>query len=305
MEQNLPFDIDALLVFGKVVENRSLSKAATLLGMPKSTVSRKLARLEADLGIKLLRKNTRQLTVTDLGEKVYAHAVNILTEANGVRALVESSRQEPRGELRVAIPVFVGIDYASRVGAAFLARYPNSRLDIRLVDSMVDPIRDGFDVVFGTGPLQDSTLIARKVFDLELFLCASAEFAAALQEPITDPAQLRSVPFIDFGFGGPRRITLRRDSGHYELTPSVRARANNFQVCKQYILQGLGIGVMPTQIICTDELRAGTLVPVLPHWRPDALDVHMIYPFKLSFSTLISAFYETAREIILENIARI
>ena len=128
--------------------------------------------------------------------------------------------------------------------------------------------------------------------------------AAALQEPITDPAQLRSVPFIDFGFGGPRRITLRRDSGHYELTPSVRARANNFQVCKQYILQGLGIGVMPTQIICTDELRAGTLVPVLPHWRPDALDVHMIYPFELSFSTLISAFYEVACEIISENIAR-
>jgi DNA-binding transcriptional LysR family regulator len=121
VEQNLPFDIDALLVFGKVVENRSLSKAATLLGMPKSTVSRKLARLEADLGIKLLRKNTRQLTVTDLGEKVYAHAVNILTEANGVRALVESSRQEPRGELRVAIPVFVGIDYASRMGSTMLS----------------------------------------------------------------------------------------------------------------------------------------------------------------------------------------
>ena len=98
MEQNLPFDLDALLVFGKVVECRSLSRAAALLGMPKSTVSRKLTKLEADLGIKLLRKNTHQLTVTDLGEQVYSHAVNILTEANGVRALVEGSRQEPQGE---------------------------------------------------------------------------------------------------------------------------------------------------------------------------------------------------------------
>ena len=124
MEQNPPFDLDALLVFGKVVESRSLSKAAALLGMPKSTVSRKLTKLESDLGIKLLRKNTHQLTVTDLGEKVYAHAVNILAEANGVRALVEGSRQEPQGELKVAIPVFVGIDYASRVGATFLQRYP-------------------------------------------------------------------------------------------------------------------------------------------------------------------------------------
>ena len=124
MEQNLPFDLDALLIFGKVVESRSLSKAAAVLGMPKSTVSRKLTKLESDLGIKLLRKNTHQLTVTDLGEKVYDHAVNILTEANGVRALVEGSKQEPQGELRVAIPVFVGIDYASRVGAASFSAIP-------------------------------------------------------------------------------------------------------------------------------------------------------------------------------------
>ena len=304
MEQNLPFDLDALLIFGKVVESRSLSKAATLLGMPKSTVSRKLTKLEADLGIKLLRKNTHQLTVTDLGEKVYAHAVNILTEANGVRALVEGSRQEPQGELRVAIPVFVGIDYASRVGATFLQRYPHSQLDIRLVDSMVDPIKDGFDVVFGTGPLQDSTLIARKVFSLELFLCASPDFLRQLAESLTDPAQLDSLPFIDFGFCGPRKLTVAKHKRRYELSPQVRARANNFQVCKQYILEGLGIGAMPTQIICTDELRDGTIVPVLPEWKPEPLDVHMIYPFELSFSTLISAFYEAACEIIVENIAR-
>src|ERR1700752_2128234 len=101
MEQNLPFDLDALLKFGKVVESRSLSKAAALLGMPKSTVSRKLTKLESDLGTKLLRRNTHQLTVTDIGEKVYAHAVNVLAEANGVRALVEGGRQEPQGELRV------------------------------------------------------------------------------------------------------------------------------------------------------------------------------------------------------------
>lgn len=304
MEQNLPFDVDALLVFGKVVESRSLSKAATLLGMPKSTVSRKLTRLEADLGIKLLRKNTHQLTVTDLGQQVYKHAMKILTEANAVRALVEASRQEPQGELRVAIPVFLGIDYASRVGATFLQRHPNSRLDIRLVDNMVDPIKDGFDVVFGTGPLQDSTLIARKVFDLELFLCASPHFVQTLTDPLAEPAQLTDMPFIDFGFCGPRKLTVTNHNRRYELAPRVRARANNFQVCKQYILQGLGIGAMPTQIICTEELRDGTLMPVLPDWKPEPLEVHMIYPFELSFSTLISAFYEAAREIILENIAR-
>jgi DNA-binding transcriptional LysR family regulator len=304
MEQTLPFDVAALLIFSKVVECRSLSKAAALLGMPKSTVSRKLSRLESDLGIKLLRKNTHQLTVTDLGEKIYDHGVKILTEANGVRALVEGSKQEPQGELRVAMPVFVGIDYASRVGAKFLQRYPHSKLDIRLVDDMVHPVNHGFDVAFGTGPLQDSTLIARKVFSLELFLCASSDFVHQLAEPITVPAQLNTLPFIDFGFGGTRKLTVAKHKRRYELSPPVRARANNFQVCKQYILEGLGVGAMPNQIICTNELRDGSIVPVLPDWNLERLDVHMIYPFQLSFSTLISAFYDTACDIIVENSAR-
>lgn len=98
---------------------------------------------------------------------------------------------------------------------------------------------------------------------------------------------------------------VTKNKRRYELSPPVRARANNFQVCKQYILQGPGVAVMPTQMICTEELRDGRLVPVLPQWRPESLDVYMIYPFQLPFSTLISAFYDTACEIIVENTARI
>ena len=305
MEQTLPFDIDALLVFGKVVECRSVSKAAALLGMPKSTVSRKLSKLELDLGIRLLRKNTHQITVTDLGEQVYSHALNIVAEAHSLRALVEGSKLEPKGELRVAIPMFLGVDYAADVGTAFLKRYPSSRLDIRLVDSAVHPIKDGFDVVFGTGPLQDSTLIARKVFSLQLFLCASSDFIEQLPAPLTAPHQLNTLPFIDCGFpSGSHKLMLTKGKRRSELSPMVRARANNFQACKQYILHGLGIGAMPNQIICTEELRQGRIIPVLPDWSMEKLDVHMIYPFQLSYSNLISAFHETAFEIIVQNSAR-
>ena len=302
MEQNLPFDIDALLVFGKVAECRSLSRAAALLGMPKSTVSRKITKLEFDLGIKLLRKNTHQISVTDLGEQVYNHSLNMLTEANHIRALVEGSKHEPQGVLRAALPVFMGIDFASRVAANFLQRYPKSQLEIRLVDNMVHPIKDGFDVVFGVGPLQDSKLIARKVFTLESFLCASPDFIKNLPEPITSPTQLNKLPFVDSGFyTGPRKLLLTKGKKHFELSPLVRARANNFQISKQYILQGLGVGAMPKHIICAGELQEGTIVPILPDWRTESVDVYMIYPFQLSFSNLISAFYETAFEIITQN----
>jgi DNA-binding transcriptional LysR family regulator len=302
---NLPFDIDTLLVFGKVVECRSLSKAAQLLGMPKSTVSRKISKLEADLGIKLLRKNTHQVTFTDLGEQIYKHGLNILTEVNGVRSLVEGSKREPQGMLKAALPVFMGIDYASTVAATFLERYPKARLELRLVDSVVHPVKDGFDVALGVGPLQDSTLIARKVFAFESFLCASPAFVRALPEPLTHAHDLSKLPFIDSGFyADPRKLLLTRGKKSCEIAPQVRARANSFQVSKRLILQGLGVGAMPEKIICSGELQERSIVPVLPEWKLEPIDVFMIFPFQLSFSNLVGAFHEIALEVISSNIAR-
>ena len=274
MKQNLNFNLDALIVFGKLVECRNLSKAATLLGMPKSTVSRKISKLESDLGVKLLRKNTHQITVTDIGQQVYSHSLKILAEANDVSALIEGNKQEPQGELRAALPIFMGIDYAARVGGSFLQRYPKSQLELRLVDEMVHPIKDGYDVVFGIG----------------------------LAEPLTVPSQLNKLPFIDFDYyGQPRKSTLTKGKKRYDISPMVRARVNNFQISKDYILRGLGVGIMPKQIICSGELKEGVIVPVLPEWELQSIDVYMIYPFQLSFSNLISAFYDTALEIILQN----
>ncbi len=295
MEQNIPFNVDALLVFSKVVECRSLSRAAALLGMPKSTASRKISRLEADLGAKLLRKNTHQISVTDLGEQVYQHSLKIFNEANDIRALVEGSKQEPQGALRVAMPVFVGIDYAAEVSGRFLRRYPKSRLEIRLVDSMAHPVRDGFDLVLGVGPLQDSSLIARKVFDLHCFLCATNGFLQTLEEPITAPSQVNKLPLIDTDFyGAGNKLVLDSGRKQLELSPLVRARANSFQICKQVVLEGLGVGVLPQQMIAASE----ELVPLLPEWQAASVDMYMLYPFQLSFSNLVSAFYATALEVM-------
>lgn len=299
------FNVDSLLVFAKVVECRSLSKAAALLGMPKSTVSRKISKLETDLGTRLLRRNTHQISVTDLGEQVYRHSLKITSEANDIRALVEGSKQEPQGELRVAMPVFVGIEYASRVGASFLRRYPKSQLEIRLVDNMAHPVRDGYDVVLGIGPLQDSSLIARKLVSLECFLCASEGFLNSLPETITAPTQLNKLPFVDSDFYGSRRkVQLTKSKKQLDLSPLVRARANSFQICKQYIVQGIGIGILPERIIFSGESPKAAIVPILPDWRPAPVDLYMIYPFQLSYSNLISAFYDTALEIIVKNAAR-
>ena len=116
---------------------------------------------------------------------------------------------------------------------------------------------------------------------------------------------MNTLPFIDCDIYGERRkVRLTRNRKHHELSPLVRARANSFQICKHYILQGMGIGVMPEQIIFSGEPVAGTIEPILPDWRPPPVDLHMIYPFQLSYSNLISAFYDTAREIITINASR-
>ena len=302
MNKNLSFNINTLIIFAKLVECRSLSKAADLLGLPKSTVSRSISKLESDLGAKLLRKNTHQITVTDLGEKIYSHSLKILAETNEVRSLIEGSHLEPQGEIRAALPIFMGIDFATRVGSTFLQRFPKAQLDLRLVDNMVHPIKDGYDVVFGIGPLQDSTLVARKAFTLECFLCASSDFVAALDSAVSAPSQLNQLPFIDFDFYGRcSNLSLKKGRKSYDFSPMVRARANNFHVSKDYILRGLGFGIMPREIICSQELKRGVLVPLLPDWELEPLDVFMICPFQLSMSNLISEFSRTVLEIVTEN----
>ncbi len=296
MKQTDHFDADALQILAKVIELKSVSGAATALGVPRSTVSRKISKLENDLGIKLLRKNTRQITVTELGYEIYQHALNIQGEINLIRAVLDNRKREPQGVLRVAMPVFMGVDFASRVGASFLQKYPKARLEMRFVNSIAHPIKDGYDVTLAYGPLRDSTLIGKKLFTIESFLCAAPTFIDQVPRKIDHPSQLEQQPFIDAGQDSDTMtLQLRNGKKRYSLTPSVRAQANNFQVGKFYVLQGLGIGALPKHL-CLHDLAQGRLAPMLEDWKLETKDVYVIYPFQLSFSNLIKAFYETAYE---------
>ena len=306
MKQTDQLDANTLLMLAKVIELRSVSGAASVLGIPRSTVSRKINRLETELGIKLLRKNTRQITVTDLGDEIYKHALTIQNEINLVRAILGGRRQEPQGVLRVAMPVFMGVDFASRVGAAFLQKYPKAKLEMRFVDSAAHPIKDGYDVTLAYGPLQDSTLIGKKLFNIESLLCASPRFMKQLPRKIEHPAQLEQQPFIQVGQDSSTfKLLLRHGKKRHELAPQVRAQANNFQVGKHYVLQGVGIGALPRHV-CLHELNEGKLVPILENWLLETRDVYVLYPFQLKFSSLIKAFYETAHETMqyFEDVSR-
>lgn len=296
MKQTDQFDANTLLMLAKVIELKSVSGAASVLGIPRSTVSRKINKLETELGIKLLRKNTRQITVTDLGNEIYKHALAIQNEINLVRAILGGRRQEPQGVLRVAMPIFMGVDFASKVGAAFLQKHPKARLDMRFVDSEAHPVKDGYDVTLAYGPLQDSTLIGKKLFNIESLLCASPKFLKQLARKIQQPSQLEEQPFVEVGQDSNAfKLQLRNGKKRYELSPLVRAQANNFQVGKHYVLQGVGIGALPKHA-CLNELNDGKLVPILENWILETRDVYVLYPFQLKYSNLIKAFYDAAHD---------
>ena len=305
MEQNLPFDLDALLVFGKVVESRSLSKAAAVLGMPKSTVSRKLTKLESDLGIKLLRKNTHQLTVTDLGEKVYAHAVNILTEANGVRALVEGSKQEPQGELRVAIPVFVGIDYASQgrrhVPAALSqlavghpAGGQHGRPDQgRVRRGVRDWAAAGFDVDRTKGV--QPRAVSLRVAGLRATTGGADHRSDAVEHACRSSTSASP---------GRASSPWPRTSGDTSCRPRCGRAPTTFRCASNTSCKDSASARCPLRSSAPPSCAKAASCRCCRSGSSEPLDVHMIYPFELSFSTLISAFYEAACEIIVENTAR-
>jgi len=296
MQQTDQFDANTLLMLAKVIELKSVSGAAAVLGIPRSTVSRKINKLETELGIKLLRKNTRQITVTDLGYEIYKHALTIQNEINLVRALLGGRRQQPQGVLRVAMPVFMGVDFASKIGASFLQKYPKAKLEMRFVDSAAHPVKDGYDVTLAYGPLQDSTLIGKKLFDIESLLCASPKFMKQLAHKIDHPSQLADLPFIQVGHdSGAFKLQFHNGKKHHELAPQVRAQANNFQVGKHYVVQGVGIGALPRHV-CLHELNEGKLTPILQKWMLETREVYVLYPFQLKFSSLINAFYDTAHE---------
>src|SRR5438270_2458469 len=165
-------DLNDIVVFTKVVETKSFTGAADALGLPKSTVSRKLAQLEERLGVRLVQRTTRKLALTDIGEAYYARCARIVADLASAEQLVTDMQATPRGRLRVTATVDFATRYVGGIVADFLMQHSDINVELEAVDRLVDLIEDGYDVAirFSMGPLPESTLIARKPCDIRLVL---------------------------------------------------------------------------------------------------------------------------------------
>ena len=268
-----------LLLFARVVEEGSFSRAGERLGLPKSTVSRRVAALETQLGERLLLRTTRKLNLTDLGHSLLAHARQVADEAEAAAALAQHRQVAPSGRLRVSMPGDFATGVLSEVLAAFVARYPAISLEVDLSPRRVDLIGENFDLAIRMGELaDDATLAARLLADLSQGLYASPAYLQRRGTP-SEPEALMEHDTLQIlsRHGEPKPWTLEREGQRWEGIPPARARANSPELLIRMALAGAGIA-MVSDHFAEGHVRNGELMPLLVDWYPPSAPAWAVFP---------------------------
>ncbi len=282
-------DLTALRTFRAVVRAGSFSAAALRLRAPKSTVSKRVADLEAALGVRLIERSTRSLRVTTEGEVLAARAERLLAEAEDIRRTLGDAGSAPRGHLRIAVPPTMGHAMMGRLGAAFRAQYPEITLEVHFLDRPPDLLQEGFDGCLRLGPIEDSAQVARLVMQ------AGAVLAAAPGHPalgrISAPADLEGVPCIGLSTPWPGGWRLLRGQEAAVVQPEPGLTLGSFPAVRDAALAGAGVALLPW-LLARPEFEAGRLVHVLPGWAVERQGIYFVYPSAQSVTARLRAFID-------------
>jgi DNA-binding transcriptional LysR family regulator len=288
-------DLNALVIFAKVVEAKSFSEAARRLGMPVSTVSRRVAELEDQLGVRLLDRSTRNLRLTDLGSEVLEHAQRSAEASEAVRSIVSDRQSSVSGVLRLSAPPNISDTLVSPLITAFQGSYPNVRVQVLIAERFIDHIADGVDIALRLGALKDSSLVARKILTYRHQLVASPAYLKACKAPET-PKDLLGHRLIAFSYWRPEsRWAFMHINGSEEETLTFRPHLsmNDFSGLTPALLAGSGIGDLPP-VVQPELMREGRLVEVMPKWHFRALDLSLVHLGNRNMSRTVRLFKEFA-----------
>ena len=286
-----------LVLFARVVDEGSFSRAAARLGLPKSTVSRRVAALEAHLGERLLLRTTRRLTVTEFGEAVLAHARHVAEDVDAAESLAQSRQIEPTGRLRVTMPSDLANLVLAPMLTAFLERHPKVALDVDLSARFVDLVAENFDVALRPGPLpDDATLAARRVATFSTSLYAAPSYLARRGSPEEPEALMEhDALHIQNRAGEPMKWILRRGDAQWEGVPPGRATANSPTLLMRMAVSGCGIA-MVNDHFALQHLERRELARVLPEWRMAPVDLWAVFPGRRLMPAKTRAFLDAVAE---------
>lgn len=272
-------DLNDLYYFVQVVEHGGFAPAGRALDMPKSKLSRRIALLEARLGMRLIQRSTRRFTVTDVGQTYYAHCRAMLVEADAADEAIALLHEEPRGIVRVSCPIVLLDSLVGEMIAAFMVACPRVEIHLEATNRRVDVVGEGIDVSIRVRPppLEDSDLALRVLAERGQCLVASPALLREHGAPAV-PADLARLPSLDHGVPQSTHVWRLRgpDGAHAEIHHLPRFVTGGMLALRAAAVAGVGIVQLPTMMV-RDEVARGALVTVLPDWAPRREIVHAVF----------------------------
>lgn len=277
-------NLDDTVIFNKVAELSSYTRAGIQLNIPKATVSRRVKQLEERLGVKLINRNTRKLSLTEAGQYLYNSTSPLLTQVLEIENSAASFQKHPAGELRITMPVEIGIRLLNEIICDFAKQYPQIQMDIHMTNDVVDIIKEGFDVAIRGGSPKDSNLIAKKIMSSRFFLCCSPAYLEEHGYP-KHPSQLKSHQLISFPYSSYQQLKLCYQDQEIVIQANNRLSANSFDMLLKAAKKGLGIAIMPISV-CSEALKSGQLVSLFDEWKADDIGLFALYPDRIKTKKL-------------------
>jgi DNA-binding transcriptional LysR family regulator len=265
--------------------------------MPKTTVSRRIATLEREVGVRLVQRTTRSLNMTDAGRLYYEQSSQALRTIEDANLRLAETRAEPSGTIRISAPVGFGAHYLTSAVFDFLAAFPKTQVELHLTDDKLNLVENRIDLAFRTGILPDSTLTARKLGSTHRILCGSPDYLARHGDPQTAADLARHYCVIAGPSAGSAHWVLDGPRGQEAVSVSGRFAANEMQAVIAAAIAGYGIAQLPYQV-AEVLVRDGRLRRVLGDYTTPAGGVYAVYPTSRHVSPLVKAFVELAAKHI-------
>lgn len=292
-------DLNALMIFAKVVEAKSFSEAARRLAMPVSTVSRRVADLETELGTRLLVRSTRNVRLTEAGSEVIQHARKSAEVSDAVDRLMASERMDVAGLLRLSAPPSISDTLLSPLVASFRHAFPAIRVKVFISGRIADDMSEGVDLEVKIGPRRDTALVAQKVLTYRHQLVASPAYLRA-SPPVETPRDLLDHPLLAYAFPSVENSwTFTETGGQGKETLRFRPHLSmsDYAGLTSLMLADAGIGDLPP-VVQPDLLRDGRLVEVLPNWTLPVFDLSLVHPVAREISRPMQAFKDFAARTV-------
>lgn len=286
-------DLNDMLYFAEVVDKGGFAAAGRALGIPKSRLSRRIAELEDGLGVRLLHRTTRKLSLTEAGELYHRHAAGVRDQAQAAADAVAQVQSEPRGTIRVAVPVTLAQSTIGLLMPAFLARYPHVKVDMRVSNRVVDLVEEGVDVALRVRQtLDDSGSLVIKNFGLTRTLLLASPLLLERQGRPTSTEELARLDAINMSADPRASWNLVGPGGEaFNFQPQARYFADDLLTLKYAARCGTGICVLP-DYMCREELEKGSLVEALPGWAPRPGIFHAVFPSRRGLVPAVRKFLD-------------